>query len=267
MNRTDAMKVKTLLNATGVVSIFIAIGIFAALIKWPFISLSTGLGAVVIYAISSMVHPKTKWGKCFWTILSFPAFMLLGIVYLSGPALGIFSALFGASVFSALATGIVIVLYKLVGRVPSLEIILFLFVCLETIILSCHTDTIKRWMRHFGLWKAWEKDTAKQKLIVIGDYFFQTENMHFIISFVYLIFLFMMAFLNISSSSHLFSNGIDNAIWKAFLVYIAYSTMITRYQKTEATTDETAIKIFKMIFAGIITTENDNNHSEPSNKP
>ena len=61
-----------------------------------------------------------------------------------------------------------------------------------------------------------------------------------------------MAFFNISSNAHVFSAEIDNAIWKAFLVYVAYSTMMTRYQKTEATVDDTAREIYKMLFAGRI---------------
>lgn len=250
--KVDDMVIRNLVNGIGVLSVVVSIGVFAALIKWPLISVLVFAGAFIIYAVSSSIQPQTKIGKVILMIISIPSYILLGLIYLSGPALGIFSALFGASILNAILTIIIGGIYWLVAEKPSPEIVIFLFVCLETIFLSNHTDRMKKWLHKVGLWRAWKHDAPKQKLIKIGDYFFQTENMHFIISFAYVLFLFLMAFLNISNRGHVFSEGIDNAIWKAFLVYIAYTTMMTRYQKTEATTADTAREIYDMFLKGRI---------------
>lgn len=253
--KIDDKVVRNLLNGIGLLSVVVAIGVFVALIKWPLISLLVFLGTAIIYVISSSFQPKSKWGKVVQSIFTIPTSILIGLVYLCGPAIGVVTAILSATILNIALTVIVGGIYWLVVAKPSPELVIFLFVCFETIFLSNHTDTMKKWMHKVGLWRAWRYDAPKQKLIKIGGYFFQTENMHFIISFAYVLFLFVMAFLNISNGSHVFSVGIDNSIWKAFLVYIAYTTMMMRYQKTEATTGDTAREIFDMFLKGRLDME------------
>lgn len=162
------------------------------------------------------------------------------------------SALLSATILTLILVFAICGAHWLIADKPSPEVVLFLLVCFETILLTNHTDMMKALMRKIGFWKIWEKEESKRKLIIMGDYFFQMENMHFIVSLAYVVFLFMVAYSNISSGAHLFTEGIDNAIWKAFLVYVAYTTMMTRYQKTEATMDDTAREIYNMIFRGRI---------------
>lgn len=175
-------------------------------------------------------------------------------------------AVFCATIVNIFISGAITGIYWAIAEKPSFELVLFVFMCIETILLSNHTDTMKKWIHKIGFVKIWEQEESKSKLVVMSDYFFQSENMHFIVSLAYVIFLFTMAFLNISNNAHVFSAENDNAIWKAFLVYIAYSTMMTRYQKTEATVNDTAREIYKMLFAGRIDFKENNRNVADKNE-
>lgn len=251
----DDRIIRNFVRIFGVASLLIAAGIFTALIKWPWVSMAVFVGFFILSMIIDGVHPKTKCGRFIYKIFAVPTYLFMGLIYITGPVMGVLSALLSATILTLILVFAICGAHWLIADKPSPEVVLFLLVCFGTILLSNHTDMMKALMRKMGFWKIWEKEEAKRKLIVMGDYFFQTENMHFIVSFAYVVFLFIVAYMNISSGVHLFSEGIDNAIWKAFLVYVAYTTMMTRYQKTESTMDDTAREIYNMIFKGRIDIE------------
>ena len=248
----DDKTIRNFVRIIGVLSVLILTGLSVALFKWKLITVLVFACVVFYYMAIQEIKPKTKWVKTLKMVLLIPAEVLMGLVWLCGPALGAIVAIFCATIVNIFISGAITGLYWITAEKPSCELVLFVFMCIETILLSNHTDTMKKWIHKIGFVRMWEQEESKSKLIVMGDYFFQSENMHFIVSLAYVIFLFTMAFFNISSNAHVFSAEIDNAIWKAFLVYGAYSTMMTRYQKTEATVDDTAREIYKMLFAGRI---------------
>ena len=262
----DDKVIKHFVRIIGVLSVVILAGLSVALYKWKLITVLVFACVVFYYMAIQEIKPKTKWGKTLQMVLSIPAEVLMGLVWLTGPALGAIVAVFCATLVNLFISGAITGIYWIVAEKPSCELVIFVFMCIETILLSNHTDTMKKWIHKIGFVKICEKEESKSKLVVMGDYFFQSENMHFIVSLVYVIFLFIMAFYNISSNAHVFSAEIDNAIWKAFLVYIAYTTMMTRYQKTEATTDDTAREIYKMLFAGRIDFKENNENVEDKNE-
>lgn len=136
--------------------------------------------------------------------------------------------------------------------------------------MSTHTELVKKCMMSFGVWNAWAKNDAQKKLVVIGAYMLQTENVHFVCSMLYVVFLICLSVKSVLNIGPLISPEIDNAVWKAFQVYVAYTTMMMRYKKTEVTIDDTLkmiLKIYKLDKQEKEMDENkvgdvENNHNE-----
>ena len=215
--------------------------------KWPKVTGIVVAGITLYTIVVSNFHPKTIWGKLTQKILVVPALPFIYLWQIAGPAIAIFINIAFMILYSAVPVVMLLGGWWVLFDKPSSEISVFLLLSSITTILSNHTNFIKKMLDgRIGIWRAWRRSFVQKKLVLIGESILQPGNMHFMISVEYVAFMFVVGFLDFTFGKHLFSEGIDAAIWKAFVLYVAYSTMMTRYQHTEATVDDMAKKIIGM---------------------
>lgn len=75
------------------------------------------------------------------------------------------------------------------------------------------------------------------------------KNINFLVNFLYLVCLSSSGFCMIQYHAPLFSEIVDSAILKAFLVYMAFSGMVKSYQGKSISSDVLSAKMLSMILA------------------
>ncbi len=101
-------------------------------------------------------------------------------------------------------------------------------------------------MRRFSPWHVWNENDAQKEFVKIGEYVLQPGNVHFVVSFLYVVFLVLYAIQAIVRYEPLVPPSLSDAVLKAFLVYVAYSTMMKRYGEQEISTIGMTKELLKM---------------------
>lgn len=109
----------------------------------------------------------------------------------------------------------------------------FLFIVLAIGSILCSTFTIaKMFLLHSPI-----KNTGKHKYEYYRErlalYIIHPSNIVFFIYFFYLIYLVISSYLTIQNNDYLISKSVDDAILKAFLVFIAYTNMLNKSRESE----------------------------------
>ena len=92
----------------------------------------------------------------------------------------------------------------------------------------------------------WNENDAQKEFVKIGEYVLQPGNVHFVVSFLYVVFLVLYAIQAIVRYEPLVPPSLSDAVLKAFLVYVAYSTMMKRYGEQEISTIGMTKELLKM---------------------
>lgn len=174
---------------------------------------------------------------------------MAAIIILSGiikPSVGIMCAYLFAFAASTLPAILLWIIHIICFGLPSPELTMFLLIAFSTTLLSNHTNLIKKVLRKFSPWHAWNENDAQTEFVKIGEYVLQPGNVHFVVSLLYVVFLVLYAIQTIVKYEPLVSPSLSDAILKAFLVYVAYSTMMKRYDEQEISTEGIAKEILKM---------------------
>ncbi len=241
-------KMKLLLLLLFVLSSAIVCGIT---LLFQNISLKLGMWIIVFSIIYTLIlfflpTPKNKYGKIIVIVYKIPFNLLYGLLHLIIPSIAIVSAYLFAVIFVAGVMTIIIVALKVVHVPINHDLSLFLLIAFTSSILSNYTDYIKHFIKKRGVFKIWSTKPRTNEIVDISMYMLQTENMHFLISFLYVIYLFTYAIYNIQQLGAMISPTIDDAILKAFLFYIAFTTMVKRYTETESESEELLMRILKL---------------------
>lgn len=208
----------------------------------------TTLILCIFFIIGSNIKiPRDKKWRMVYRLIFYP---ITAVVYICAklikPSLAIISASMLAVIVSLVPVFILIVFYTFFCGRPSIELTLFGCICISSILLSNHIATIKKVLRFIGIWGAWEKNKHQHDFVKIGEYVLQSGNMHFVVSFLYVVFLSYYAYQSITGHNIILSPSIDNAILQSFLVYLAYTALLKRYVEQEISTIGMAIKILRM---------------------
>ena len=84
-------------------------------------------------------------------------------------------------------------------------------------------------------WGNHEYESYKERLAI---YLIHPSNVIFILYFVYLVYLAVSGYLQIEKGVYLVSEGLDSAILKAFLVFIAFTNMKVKAKVAEVEAKE-----------------------------
>lgn len=79
-------------------------------------------------------------------------------------------------------------------------------------------------------------------------YILDASNIKFLIYLVYFIFLALSGYMHLQNKASLISPDFDEAVLKAFLVFIAYSNVVRHYKDVQFDIRTFIVKIFKLMF-------------------
>lgn len=240
-------KLKILILTILIVGGLLLSGLVFLFTHWPIYTGIAIIGWLLLMILAlSIKTPKKKWAKKIYKS-SFILFKIpVVIMELTKPTLGILSAYLFAMVMSWIPSLIIVGVYTIFAEKPPVELTMFICVGISTILLSNHTEFIKKILLKYGIWSVWDKNDGQRDFVVMGQFVLQSGNVHFIISFSYVVFLVMYALQSILGYEPILTSSLDNAILKAFLVYIAYTTMVQRYSKQEMSMNGMMIEVLKM---------------------
>lgn len=240
-------KLKILILTILIVGGLLLSGLLFLFTHWPIYTGIAMIGGFLLMVLALTVKmPKKKWAKKIYKS-SFILFKIpVVIMELTKPTLGILSAYLFAMVMSWIPALIIVGVYTIFAEKPPVELTMFICVGISTILLSNHTEFIKKILLKYGIWSVWDKNAGQRDFVVMGQFVLQSGNVHFIISLSYVVFLVMYALQSILGYEPILTPSLDNAILKAFLVYIAYTTMVQRYSKQEMSMKGMIIEVLKM---------------------
>ncbi|MBR4238954.1 MAG: hypothetical protein IKQ03_06035 [Prevotella sp.] len=148
-----------------------------------------------------------------------------------------FTALFAFGVPAIILTG----LSKVEWFHLRPETIAFVVLALGSILSSNYSVT-KNIIRHTPL-KDWGNHTYESYREKLAFYLVHPSNMVFLIYLIYFVFLAVSGYQFIESGEYMISESFDMSIFKAFLVYIAYTNMRAKAKETEIEAKELLIRI------------------------
>jgi len=129
----------------------------------------------------------------------------------------------------------------------SIETIIFLTLAIGSI-AAVHCNFIIHWfIEKWSPLQDWGNHKYETIRTDLALYVTSKNNIHYIISLVYVVFLIYTSFIHIQYNEVWFSTGIDASIQKAFIVFIAFSTMMTKRKDVEIKPQPLLDKILGLI--------------------
>ena len=187
----------------------------------------------IVYKILQYI----KKGISFLFDFSYPGFVIL--------------ASFGMVFIIALSISCVpIFLLKVIQVINiSNETALFISVAIGSI-FGVYCPKLFRWIlkKHSPL-KDWGEHDYQKFQINLALYLVNGKNINVIVNLLYFVYLFLTAFCEIEYHTSLINEGVDNAILKAFLVFIAFSGMLRAYKDKDISSEKLAVKMFSIILS------------------
>lgn len=127
--------------------------------------------------------------------------------------------------------------------------VLFVSIAIASII-SVYCTRFSHWiLKNFSPLKDWGEHQYQKYQIELVLYVVNGKNINFLVNFLYLVYLSSSGFCMIQYHAPLFSEIVDSAILKAFLVYMAFSGMVKSYQGKSISSDVLYAKMLSMILA------------------
>lgn len=119
-----------------------------------------------------------------------------------------------------------------------------LFILLTTSQIICvHVPSFTRWIIRNSPLKNWENHKYEKYREELALYITSPKSYNFIFSLIYVVFLALSAIRQLECRSCLFTADIDNAITKAFLVFLAFSAMRQKTKEIDITAKDLLPKI------------------------
>lgn len=241
------IRVKILISIVLILGTVVFGGMTYLFAKWPIWTGLVMLGVAVYFMLLSIIpSPRNKIVRKIYKCLYWPIKVIIILFSVIKPSVGIMSAFMFAFAISALPAVLCWGVYIICVGLPSPELTIFLLVVFSTTLLSNHTDLIKKVLRKLSPWRAWKENDAQKEFVKIGEYVLQSGNVHFVVSLLYVLFLVLYALQTIMKYEPIVPPTLSDAVLKAFLVYVAYSTMMKRYDEQEISTEGLGKEILEM---------------------
>ena len=244
---TTEARVKILIMEVLVIGTAVFGGIVYLFSKWPIWSMVGTLALILFWTLMLKIPtPKNKKARKIYKLLYYPWAVLTILFGISKPTVGIISAYLFAFAVSLIPSLLIWVISAVIWGLPTPELCFFIAIATSTILLSNHTNLIKWALKKFFVWHVWNENDSQKEFVKIGEYVLQQGNVHFIVSLLYVVFLLLYSLQAIIKYDPILPPTLSDAILKAFLVYVAYSTMMKRYGEQEISAEGMAKEILAM---------------------
>lgn len=223
----------TLFAKNWICALLCAIVIIATIIILNWLSKTNGTIAKLSQRILNAVYTMLS----FFMDFAYPGFILL---------FGLFIV-----VISSIAIPLVSFLLLNCFNIISLSNATILFVSIAIAsIISVYCTRFSHWiLKNLSPLKDWGEHRYQKYQIELALYVVNGKNINFFVNFLYLVYLSLSGFCMIQYHAPLFSEIVDSAILKAFLVYMAFSGMVKSYRDKSISTDVLSVKMLSVIFA------------------
>lgn len=215
-------------------------GIIFGLFTWMFLKLQWWAGVVLVGFALWLVfagwlskHSNTGAMKAISAIISAPVALVVIALDFLKPFITIIGTYFFVFLFSF---G---VLYFVLNGISSVfdwgllpETICFLALSVGSIICSSFY-TLTKWVIKISPNRNRERHKYGSYREQLAVYLIQPNNIVFLLYVAYFAFLVVTGYLQIQNDSYLFSQSYDTAVLKAFLVFIAYTNMRTKWRDAD----------------------------------
>ena len=144
-----------------------------------------------------------------------------------------------------------VLLFLNIINITNLSIVSILFISISTSsILSVYCSKILKWIirKHSPL-KDWGEHKYQRFQTELAIYVINGRNINLLICLLYFIYLGISGFLMIQYNIPLIDDKVDNAILKAFLVYLAFFGIVKAYKDKDVTTNTLAKKMLTIVLA------------------
>ena len=176
-------------------------------------------------------------------ILSLP----LSLFFLINPIVIIFSSYLLLIVYSTIPPMMIVLSLIFLFSVDlSIETSVFIVLALSSII-GAYGEKFIQWMIKKSPLRNWGNHKYEEFQEELALYVTHKSNIIFFIYFVYLLYLFVSNFILIQYNRPLISVGIDNAVLKSFLVFLAFSNMINKSKEVDMKAEALLGKMLRLM--------------------
>lgn len=172
-----------------------------------------------------------------------PMVVVWTVLMLGQPVIVIIGAFFFITIF---ISGVIVLFIKLIclafGFTLSYHTVLFLILSLFEIV-CVYMPSITSWIiRNSPLrnWGNYKYESYQEDLAI---YITRPKNLSFIFSLSYVIFLSLSTFWQLEYHTNIFAPSIENAVMKAFLVFLSFSVMSQKYKAMDISAKDLLHKI------------------------
>lgn len=243
---------------TTIVISFLAAGIFFGiiyLVGFKLFCVSSAIYIVLTF-VSHFVSTKVRQLSFINSVIDVPFFVFGVIADLGQPFFVIMMSVISpiAAVVAPLFLCISLVEFCL-GEKISYD--LLIFILLTTSQIFCvHVPNFTRWVIRSSPLKNWENHRYEKYREELALYITSPKSYNFMFSVLYVVFLTLCTIWQLEFHSNLFTADIDNAIIKAFLVFLAFSAMRQKTKEIDIKAKDLLPKIFGLF-----------EHDEVNDKP
>ncbi|OCW92308.1 hypothetical protein A9168_16595 [Macellibacteroides sp. HH-ZS] len=143
------------------------------------------------------------------------------------------------------------------SAIKSIDIFFDLHICLETIlfislsigsIICVHGSKFIHWIiKEYSPLKNWGNHKYEEVMSELALYVIHKKNVNFLIYLTYFIFLSISGYLQIQNNDSLITDSIDAAILKAFIVFLAFTNMVSKSRDVELDVKTLLDKMIRLI--------------------
>jgi hypothetical protein len=243
---SNETKLRLLLLALLTTGAALFFGIIYAFEKATWITLGVLLALFIWLLLISMWHPKRHpWSRIQQMLLKSFSYvkvlMDIAMFFIATVQVYLFCWIYVVAPVVILLT-----ILKWAFPVISMKLIGFIVSSYSSIVMVNYTDFLRGKMLRKGVIGMWNKEESKKRVVEVGMYMLQSRNVHFIVLVLYVVFLVTIAFMQLQCNAPLITKGVDDAIWKSFLVFIAYTNMKKGYSETESDSIILLAKLLRM---------------------
>lgn len=208
-------------------------------------------GYVMLFAVSQHFIGKSEKVLLKYTnlLISIPFAILYIWMGLIHPIIAILGSFLSTGMF---AFGVPTILLFAVDHLSNykIELATKLFVSLSIGSITCvyFSNVVKWFIKNKSPLRDWGNHKYEAVREDLCLYILDASNLNFLIYFLYFLFLAISGFIHFQNNGTLVSSDIDEAVLKAFLVFIAYSNVVKHYAKIKFDFKTFIGKVFKLIF-------------------
>ena len=148
------------------------IGVIYCLKNWTKPMLIVIAACVVYSVVMMLINPKSSTGKTIYKVFAAPIIVLLYMLQTIKPTAGIIGAYLFGWIMSAIPALCIFTIWCIVSSGIKEEWFVFLLVSSTTILMSSHTELVKKSLLKIGVWKIWNNNDAQRPFVEIGKYIF-----------------------------------------------------------------------------------------------